>query len=101
MLAALPRIGTSPITSKAAFFRRLEDLAFELGDLREEAVAQKRDDWWRLADVLDDVMDMLDALKHPADQQDLVTAPFPLAQAAFLYDAGHSAVDAGVENLPT
>lgn len=65
LLAELPRIEAFPLAGHDAFTCQLEDLAFLLGDLREERLKQKHPYWWRFADVLDDVMDLHDALSRP------------------------------------
>lgn len=69
LLAKLPRIGTQAITTPLAFRRRLEDVALQLGDLQESYRQEGRSDWWHMADLLDDVLDLLDALPH--DKQKL------------------------------
>lgn len=61
-LGNLPRIGTSPVGSHTALVRRTEDIALAVGDLSTDSEAKGDPGWWRLADVLDDVMDVLDAL---------------------------------------
>ena len=61
-LDKLPHIGTSPIGSHAALVRRTEDIALAVGDLLTDSEAKGDPNWWRLADVLDDVMDVVDAL---------------------------------------
>ena len=71
-LAALPRIGTSPIATKAEMTKRIEQLAFDLARQRETRHAAGEADWWRFADMLDDVMDILDALKGTAERPPVV-----------------------------
>ena len=61
-LAELPRIGTRNIESKAQLVQSLEDMAFALASFREELYLEGHPHWWHLADMLDDVMDVLDAL---------------------------------------
>jgi hypothetical protein len=65
LLAALPGLGTFPFNPAEGPARHLEELAFLLADLREARFEQKHKYWWRLADALDDVMDLHDALSRP------------------------------------
>jgi hypothetical protein len=65
LLAALPSLGTFPLNPCDGLTRQLEELAFLLADLREARFEQKHRYWWRLADALDDVMDLHDALSRP------------------------------------
>ena len=64
-LQELPRIGTSPIHTRERLVRRVEDIALELGDWHAQRIAAINPSWWRVADLLDDVMDVLDALNGP------------------------------------
>lgn len=65
LLAALPSLDTFPLNPAEGLTRHLEELAFLLADLRQVRYEQKYKYWWRLADVLDDVMDLHDALSRP------------------------------------
>lgn len=62
-LAALPRIGTSRIDDVSALVNRLEDIAFQVAALRERFQQQNHLEWCAMADALDDVMDVLDAVR--------------------------------------
>ena len=62
-LAALPRIGTSPIATKDLLVERLEGIALEIGEVLAERRAKDDPYWWRTADLLDAVMDVLDAAR--------------------------------------
>lgn len=64
-LAALPRIGTSPITDLARFRFNLEEIALSLGNQLAARQAAGDPHAWQLQDVLDDALDALDALKNP------------------------------------
>ena len=64
-LAALPRIGTSPITDLARFRFNLEEIALSLGDQLAARQVTGDPHAWELQDVLDDALDALDALKDP------------------------------------
>lgn len=66
-LAALPRIGTRRIEDRQDLARRLEEIAFQVGRMHEAACARKDPDWWHLADLLDDVMDCLDAANRGSE----------------------------------
>ena len=61
-LADLPRIGTRNIESQAHLVQSVEDMAFSLASFREELYLEGHPNWWHLADMLDDAMDVLDAL---------------------------------------
>lgn len=62
-LAALPRTGTSPVTDGDALVRRVEDIAFALGEMKASQDALGAADAWMLGDLLDDVLDVLDAVR--------------------------------------
>ena len=59
-LAKLPRIGTSPIRNAAHLRHVLEDMALTLGDDLTIAKQDKEPNWWKIQDMLDDVLDLLD-----------------------------------------
>lgn len=62
-LDALPRIGVKQITGRADMLQRIEDLAMDLGDTVEKQRAAGDPLWWHAQDMLDDTLDMLDALR--------------------------------------
>lgn len=56
------QIGASPINGPEALHRRVEDLLFDV-DMMLKAARDRRDpDWWRYADLRDDMVDVLRAL---------------------------------------
>jgi hypothetical protein len=63
VLNALPRIGTSPVEGPQELVFRVEEIAFSLGELLAERIADHDPNWGRLADALDDVLDVLDAVR--------------------------------------
>lgn len=63
-LAALPRIGTRKIENKDQLVVSLEGMAFALANFREELYLEGHPHWWQLADMLDDAMDILDAINR-------------------------------------
>lgn len=62
-IASLPRIGTSRLNDVASLVHCLEDIAFQVAALREKFHEQGRPEWCAMADTLDDVMDVLDAVR--------------------------------------
>lgn len=77
-LAALPRIGTKMLVGHAEAVRALEDVAFEVAEQRKAQEASGQSDWWRAADTLDLVIDLVEWLKSPAVTQALAASPVPL-----------------------
>lgn len=56
------QIGVSPITGPEALQRRVEDLLIDV-DMMLKAAYDKHDpEWWRFADLRDDIVDVLWAL---------------------------------------
>ena len=64
-LQELPRIGTSPIQSQVQLVQRVEGIALELAEIRAARIVAADPYWWRTSDLLDDVMDVLDAVRGP------------------------------------
>lgn len=61
-LDALPRISVKNITGRADMLQRVEDLAMELGDTVKAQKAADNPNWWHAQDMLDDMLDIIDAL---------------------------------------
>lgn len=67
-LEALPRISTNPLDSQSRVVRQVEDLALSLGDEVARRRAIEDPNWWQTQDLLDDALDLLDAVrKIPGD----------------------------------
>lgn len=62
-LDALPRIGTQKITERSQMVRRLEDIAMDLGDTVRARQAKDDPYWWHTQDMLDEVLDVLEAAR--------------------------------------
>lgn len=78
---ALPRIGTRPIATPADLTRRLECLALAVGEMLAQAQSAKDPHWWRLADLLDDAMDCVEAARKDEriarGEKDLLESEIP------------------------
>lgn len=57
------QIGASEILNEAALQRRVEDLLFEVDQMLQESQRRKDPHWWRFADLRDDLVDVLRAVK--------------------------------------
>lgn len=62
-LDAIPRRGGDRVSSVEAFCTKLDDVVLYVQELREIQHDEGRDDWWHMADLLDDVADLRTALK--------------------------------------
>lgn len=56
------QIGASPITGPEALQRRVEDLLFDVDKMLTAARDKQDPEWWRFADLRDDMVDVLWAL---------------------------------------
>jgi len=57
---ALPWHMTQEIRDHAHLVRKIEDVALELGDNVDDAQQADNPHWWRIQDMLDDVLDILE-----------------------------------------
>lgn len=57
------QIGASEILNEEALQRRLEDLLFEIDQMLRESQRRNDPHWWRFADLRDDLVDVLRAVK--------------------------------------
>lgn len=57
------QISVSEILSDEALQRRVEDLLFTIDDMLKESEQRKDPQWWRFADLRDDLVDVLRAVK--------------------------------------
>ena len=62
-LDALPRVGTSMVYTVDDFCRRLDDAVLRVAYLRQEYSDEGQRDWWHMADLLDDLADLMDAIR--------------------------------------
>jgi len=69
-LRQLKRIAVSEITSHTKLLERLETIAEDSAHMRERLHAEKHPHWWKMADLLDDVLDIYEALAGPLDEVD-------------------------------
>lgn len=64
-LASIGRIGVSPIQSPEKMRAVLSGLALDLADLRDQLHREKHPQWWRLADAVDEVLDVYESQFGP------------------------------------
>ena len=64
-LASIGRIGVSPIKSPEKMRAVLSGLALDLADLRDQLHREKHPQWWRLADAVDEVLDVYESQFGP------------------------------------
>lgn len=57
------QIGASEILNEEALQRRVEDLLFEIDQMLQESQRRKDPHWWRFADLRDDLVDVLRAVR--------------------------------------
>lgn len=57
------QIGASEIRNEEALRRRIEDLLFDIDGMLKESERRKDPHWWRFADLRDDLVDVLRAVK--------------------------------------
>lgn len=67
-LQQLKRITVSEINSRTKLLERLETIAEDSAHMRELLHAEKHPHWWKMADLLDDVLDIYEALAGPLDE---------------------------------
>lgn len=60
-LQAAGRIATSPIGSPEKLRAVLSGLTLDLAELREQLRGEGHPQWWRLADAVDDLLDIYEA----------------------------------------
>lgn len=60
-LQAAGRIATSPIESAEKLRTVLSGLTLDLAELREQLRGEGHPQWWRLADAVDDLLDIYEA----------------------------------------
>jgi hypothetical protein len=61
-LEAIPRNGASPVSTVQDFFDRLDSATLCVAELRECYRSEGREDWWHMADLLDNLSDLRSAL---------------------------------------
>lgn len=69
------QICASEILSEEALQRRVEDLLYEVDEMLQESERRKDQHWWRYADLRDDLIDVLRAVK--GERLQLVGPPHP------------------------
>ncbi len=65
-MEGIPRIGTSAARDLSHLVRKAEDIALVLNDMLQERQAAADPNWWHTQDLLDDAMDVLNAVERLA-----------------------------------